>query len=745
MTLFAIMLNGVALLLIINVQSMAVDDRKNQTAVLRALGSNISTIIFVFMIEALIIGVLGAIMGLIIGFGISIWILDILSTVFEIKINSSGLSSGLVITALLSGIILSIITAVAPSINSARKGIANSLRGIDEEKKPRKGYWTLFFGIVLLPIGLMFATQVGDLTDDNTWSHIDDQITIILGLGLTLTGIGLLLTLVLPRRLAISISGASLFGVGAFFFIWALAKAKEGEGGNLFSIILLYMIVGSTLIVSENYNDILRFIGKMLFFVPGMRAITQVTTRQMIGKKSRGVLVYTILTVILVLTIFIASAAHTMRGGVVDLYDDLSDGVDVVVVTDNAFAGTGDRISTLNQRDTSVGQIQDVFGFRRTNIPLYLVSPLDDNFDISDDVVGVPVVEIDEEVINPGGSWGDDSLKLQFGSISDDIQDITGAQISTNTKASEHAEIRKETFHFFFSDFTREESVTHNAGEDTEFKITETQQMALAGDLMQFMNIELLAGATVYVQAVDGSVIPLFLGATLQFDMLGNEQYPLYSNALMVPKSLGVLMPYDSPNENVFLVRSDNEYQDTEANEKLALAIETDLNDLDDDGSFSSMQPIPNLIGAATSIVKDVVEGFFFQQAGFWDFLGAFSTLGLVIGGLGMMIIAVRSVTERTREIGMMRSIGFSRKSVVQGVLIEMFILSMLSLIMGILIALIMSENFATSIFGTEAEYPIGLILSYVFGLLGLATISGALPGYNASKVLPSQALRYTG
>ncbi|MCE7735034.1 MAG: hypothetical protein GPJ54_09165, partial [Candidatus Heimdallarchaeota archaeon] len=236
LTLFAIMLNGVALLLIINVQSMAVDDRKNQTAVLRALGSNVSTIIFVFMIEALVVGVLGAMMGLLLGFIISLWILNILSGVFQVAIGSTGLSIGLIITAGVAGVVLSIITAVSPSIKAARVGIANSLRGIEEEKKPRKGYWTLIFGLIFLPLGIMNVTQFGDLTDDKTWASLDDQITILLGFGLTLAGIGLLLTLVLSRRLALTISGASLFGIGTFFFVWALEKAKEGEGGNLFSI-----------------------------------------------------------------------------------------------------------------------------------------------------------------------------------------------------------------------------------------------------------------------------------------------------------------------------------------------------------------------------------------------------------------------------------------------------------------------------------------------------------------------------
>ncbi|OLS25765.1 MAG: putative ABC transporter permease YknZ [Candidatus Heimdallarchaeota archaeon LC_2] len=747
LTLFAIILNGVALLLIINVQSMAVDDRKNQTAVLRALGSNVSTIIFVFMIEALIIGIFGAIMGLAIGFLISLWILNILSDIFKVTIASSGLSTGLVFTAAISGIVLSVITAVSPSIKAARVGIANSLRGIKEEKKPRKGYWTLIFGIIFLPLGLINATNVGDLTDNKTWESYDNQISILLGFGLTLAGLGLLLTLVLSRKIALSITGVSLFSIGTFFFVWALAKGK-GDGGNLFTFILLFMIVGSTIIVSVNYDSILEFVGKVLFFFTGMRAITQVTTRQMIGKKNRGVMVYTILTVILVLTVFIASAAETQRITVVDEYANLTDGVDIVVVTDNAFDGTAERIFnlTLNGKNPELGQITDVFGFRRTHIPLYLVSPMDDNFDISSDTVIIPVVEMDESIVNPNNNWDEHSLKLRYSKISDEVQKEGGlSQISTNTPDDEHVEISKETFSLFFSNFTREKTVTHNTGTETEFKIPENQQMVLGGFALDFIKLDLVYGATVYIQATNGAIIPLFIGGTLFFDMLGDEEFPLYGNSIVVPKSLGTILPYDSPNKNVFLVRADNEYGDSETNRLLAQAIESDLNNLNDEFSFSSLQTPKTLIGASTSIVKDEVEGFYFDQAAFWDFLGTFTTLGLVIGALGMMIIAVRSVTERTREIGMMRSIGFSRKSVVLGVIIEMMVISLLSLIVGFFIAIIMSESFALSIFGVKAVYPMGKIFGYVFGLLGLAIISGIIPGYNASKVTPSQALRYTG
>ena len=742
LTLFAIILNGVALLLIINIQSMAVDDRKSQTAILRALGSKVSTIFSVFLIESVIIGIVGAFVGLLLGMLISVWILDILSTIFLVSIGSS-FSYGLIITSMSAGIILSVVTAVFPSLQAARQSIANSLRGIESDKKEKKGYWTIVFGFILLPLGLLFATQVGDLTKDSTWSNLDDQITISLGFGLTLAGIGLILTLFVSRRVALSISGISLFGLGVFFFSWAISKGKTGNGGNLFSVILMYMIIGSTIVVSVYYEEILQGISKLIFTVSGLRAIGQVTTRSMIGKKNRGILVYTILAVILVLTIFIASAAETQRYSVVDSYEKRSYGVDVVISTDAKVQGTRDRIASINERNKEIAQVSDVYGFRRAYMPIYLSNPLDDNFDIGKDVTYLPVVEVPESVIN-SDNWGDHSLPFQFFDLSNDVSHEIGQTVSIKSTDAEHHKITTSTFDLFYNNFTREKSVEFSIN-GVKSNFPEVQQMIIGGYGLQFMSLLLVTGGSIYLQGVNGDIMPMFIGATTAFDMLGDAAFPLYSNAIMVTPQMASRLAFDSPNQNLFLVKSENTYSDKTNNELLAKAIEQDINNLNDPNSFSSKQTPAILVGASSSIVKEVVREFFFQQAAFWDFLGAFSTLGLVIGTLGMMIIAVRSVTERTREIGMMRSIGFNRKSVVYGVLIEMLVLSIMSLIVGVSIAIIFSESFASNVLGVKALYPMGQTFGYIFGLLGLAVVSGVVPGYRASQVLPSHALRYTG
>ena len=734
LTIFAVMLNATALLLIINVQNMSIDDRKNQTAVLRALGSSISTIFAIFVLESAIVGIVGALVGFLLGYIVSIGMLALLSDSFGVKITGAGLTPDLMIVALIIGVLLSVVTAVLPSLGAARQGVANALRGLEDPKKPRRGFVTLFLGVIFLPLGLSLATQVGNIFDIDNWTTYENQTTILLGFGLTLAGLGMLLTLVLPRRLALSISGASMWGLGAFFTTVGSGRVKSGDPGNWFLTVLLFIIIGGTLLVSVNYESLMNLTNRILFFFTGLKAISQVTTSQMVGKKSRGVLVFTILTIILFLMILISIYSATMRVGAIELFDRYSDGVDIVVTTDNAFIGTADRIKGVDS------SIENVFAFRRTVLPIYFVSPLDPNLDVSTDVMFVPIIEVPSEIINPDDDWNEvNSLQLSFRTLSDEIEDKTGHTISTRKTLDEHKEITKDVFEEFYEGSVRNEKVEF--GDDEKF---EDQVMIMSSWAIQLINLEFLNGVTVYLQTSNGGVIPTYVGGSPWIDMMGSASFPLFGNAILVTPTIAAQLPFDVDVPNLFLVRSSNGYNENEKNHALANNIEIDLNNLEDPTSFSSING-GNLIGGSATVIKDVVEDYWFEQVAFADAFTSFASMGLIIGALGMMIIAFRSVSERTREIGMMRSIGFSRRSVVTGVLIEMVTISTLGLIVGMIDGVMFAASVIVSDLGIPPVYPFMKLLGYTLGVIGLGFTAGAIAGYNASKITPGDALRYTG
>jgi putative ABC transport system permease protein len=227
------------------------------------------------------------------------------------------------------------------------------------------------------------------------------------------------------------------------------------------------------------------------------------------------------------------------------------------------------------------------------------------------------------------------------------------------------------------------------------------------------------------------------------FSMFGD--WEMLSGAMMVTPELFEQLPGSAyiSEPNLFLVKSSLGYFDAEGARELAISIEQALNDLNDDSSLSAQQGI--LLGATTRIVHDEVSAFWEVEAAFWDFLNIFSALGLIIGAMGMVIIAVRSVAERTREIGMMRAIGFQRKSVVFTVALELIFVSAVGLIAGVINGALMTQAFLSLMLEVPPAYPAKLLVTYVGGLVAMALLAGLLPGIRASRVPPSEALRYTG
>ena len=122
--------------------------------------------------------------------------------------------------------------------------------------------------------------------------------------------------------------------------------------------------------------------------------------------------------------------------------------------------------------------------------------------------------------------------------------------------------------------------------------------------------------------------------------------------------------------------------------------------------------------------------------------LGAIAAISLLVGGIGIMNIMLATVMERTREIGIRRSIGARKADIMSQFVSEAVALSITGGIIGVVLGI--SLSLSVTLFTDVKTYiqPYSIFLAFGFSVL-VGISFGYLPAKNAANLKPVDSLRY--
>ena len=119
------------------------------------------------------------------------------------------------------------------------------------------------------------------------------------------------------------------------------------------------------------------------------------------------------------------------------------------------------------------------------------------------------------------------------------------------------------------------------------------------------------------------------------------------------------------------------------------------------------------------------------------------STIGLLVGGIGVMNIMLVSVTERTREIGIRKAIGARRSDITWQFLLEAMTLTAGGGLIGILIGWLLSLTIRTLVPSLPSTVPLWSVIAGFSVATSVGLFFGLWPALKAARLDPIAALRY--
>jgi ABC-type antimicrobial peptide transport system permease subunit len=712
-----------------------------------------------------------------------------------------------VVLSIVTGI-LPALRASQVNVVEALRGIKLKFKAKSSRNLAVLGVLMVIAGLVALLYNGVFDKANQVFWSSAGWDSIKEWRNLLIGFGLFTGGLGFVLSKFIDRVKAFNITAITLWVFPSILFVVALGNWITGVAGLSIEILILgiiEIIIGSILFVALNLPIVMSGLRNVLVKVRGAKGVGQLSPALISSHITRSTLTFAIFAIILTINVLVAALIPTSLGTATQVQQD-SMGVDFTVFLSKPEAiipGTSysSELYKIDQR------ITDVIGFK-TFKPnqdftkfVALKDPTSPEFNYRSDLLPIGIGEFKSEQIRGNASdYTDGNWRYAFylSSFPDGIRQ----SVVSDMPDSKKIELSEKSWDQFFN--TQYTMAPYNVSSELLSIFsgeTDLSQLQLgsegSGGPFSGSGADPLAGVD-QLKNKDGNIvenpivftdsfllpvglqiwIPMNTSSTglpnFQAFTIGGSLDSQRAGGFPLGTSLSfgsgdtdfsailgnVYLPEYWTNQTNFLGEANGQTLTSRGKDQYnSYMIKTNLA-IDDPQLVTIVQKIAEFTNtndqgyrllakdsfyvASSTLTYSKIETTLQMTDRIASFLQIYVTFGLVIGAVGMGVISVRNVSERKREIGMMRAIGFSRGQVVLSVLFELVVLGLIGLAIGVVNGLLISVGFA-NMMDTALLIPwqeIGLYLSII---VLIAIGSGSIPAIVASRIPPAEALRYVG
>ncbi len=713
-----------------------------------------------------------------------------------------------VITGVTLSIVTGILPALRASqvnIVEALRGIQVKFKSKSSRNLVALGILMTVLGIFVLLYNGVLDKETQVIWIIQGWDSLGEWRNLLIGFGFLTGGLGFILSHFIDRVKAFNITAITLWAFPSILFIYAMGNLVKGITGLSIEILVLgiiEIIIGSILFVALNLPILMRGLRTILIKIRGAKGVGQFSPALISSHITRSTLTFAIFAVILTLNVLVAALIPTSLGTATQIEKD-SNGVDFAVFLSKPEAiipGTNYAQELYNIDN----RIEDVIGLKTfkpgTDFTKFvaLSDPQSDEFDYKTDLLPIGIGEFNSEQIRGNASnyldseWRYPAYISTFpdGVREDVIDDMSDSQVAEFSKKSwdllfnpQYEMAAYNVSSDLLSAFSGEGNISSmdigsggGFGGDSEDPLIDVEPLtdntsSIIRHPIVFTDSFLLpVGLQIWIPMNSSSdILPNYQAFTVgaRLDSQRGGGFPLggglnfgsgdgdFSSILgsvylsgywtnqtdYLGEANGETSTSRAPDQyNVYLVKTSLAVDDPQL-EDMAQRIQEYTN--------TNEQGYRLLAGddfyvASTKLTYANIETSLEMTDRISSFLQIYVTFGLVIGAVGMGVISVRNVSERKREIGMMRAIGFSRREVVLSVLFELVVLGIIGLLIGVVNGLLISVGFA-NMQGVTLVIPWQEIGVYLSIIVFIAIGSGSIPALVASRIPPAEALRYVG